>query len=69
MKFDSTFVRSESASKLQSRGRRLFRTVFVTLALVVLLAPRLLAFYLGDGTLLYKTSAWTQLTSIIHDTF
>src|SRR5204863_414308 len=36
MKFDSMFFRSESASKLRSLGRRLFRTVFVTLALVVL---------------------------------
>ena len=54
MKFDSTFVRSESASKLQSRGRRLFRTVFVTLALVVLWLLVYSHFIFGDGTLLYK---------------
>src|SRR5438270_77672 len=54
MKFDSTFVRSESASKLQSRGRRLFRTVFVTLALVVLWLLVYSHFIFGQGTLLYK---------------
>jgi uncharacterized membrane protein YfhO len=54
MKFDSTFVRSESASKLQSRGRRLFRTVFVTLALVALWLLVYSHFIFGDGTLLYK---------------
>ena len=54
MRFDSTFVRSESASKLQSRSRRLFRTVFVTLALVVLWLLVYSHFIFGDGTLLYK---------------
>src|SRR5438045_9687469 len=54
MRFDSTFFRSESASKLRSLGRRLFRTVFVTLALVVLWLLVYSHFIFCDGTLLYK---------------
>src|SRR5438270_6445688 len=54
MKFDSTFFRSESASKLRSLGRRLFRTVFVTLALVMLWLLVYSHFIFGQGTLLYK---------------
>src|SRR5438445_7413078 len=54
MKFHSTFFRTESASKLRSFGRRLFRTVFVTLALVVLWLLVYSHFIFGDGTLLYK---------------
>src|SRR5438046_7093857 len=54
MRFESTLFRSESASKLRSLGRRLFRTVFVTLALVVLWLLVYSHFIFGDGTLLYK---------------
>jgi uncharacterized membrane protein YfhO len=54
MKFDSGVVRSESASKLPSRVRRLFHTVVVTLALVVLWLLVYEHFIFGGGTLLYK---------------
>jgi Bacterial membrane protein YfhO len=54
MKFDSGVVRSESASKLPSRVRKLFHTVVVTLALVVLWLLVYEHFILGGGTLLYK---------------
>src|SRR5213593_4834159 len=52
MKFDSGFVRPEN--ELQSRGRRLFRTAVVTLALVVLWLLVYRHFIFGSGTLLYK---------------
>jgi len=54
MKFDSKFVRSERASKPQTRNHRVFRIAVVTLALVVLWLLVYRHFIFGGGTLLYK---------------
>lgn len=54
MKFDLRFVRSESASKLLSRRRRILRTAIVTLALVALGFLVYRDFIFGNRTLLYK---------------
>jgi len=54
MRFDSTFVRRERASKLQPRDRRRFCITVVTFALVVLWLLVYRHFIFGGGTLLYK---------------
>ena len=54
MRFDSTFDRRESVSKLRSRGGRRFLITVVTLALVVFWLLVYSHFIFGDGTLLYK---------------
>jgi len=54
MRFDSTFVRRERASKLQPRDRRRFCITVVTFALVMLWLLVYRHFIFGGGTLLYK---------------
>ena len=54
MRFDSTSVRRERASKLQPRDRRRFCITVVTFALVVLWLLVYRNFIFGGGTLLYK---------------
>ena len=54
MRFDSTFVRRERASKLQPRDRRRFCITVVTFALVMLWLLVYRHFIFGGGTLLFK---------------